>query len=267
MTRVAIHGAAGRMGRHLIAACLDAPHLELTAALVRPGDDRIGTDAGTLAGREACGVSLTDTARADEFDVAVDFSQPDGALDLLEVCRAAGTPMVIGTTGFSAAQRARVGGAAQEIPLVLAPNTGIGVNVVIGLVEQAARALGEEFDVEVLEAHHRHKVDAPSGTALRLGEAAARALGRDLASCGVYSREGHTGARQPGTIGFATVRAGEIVGEHTVLFAGSGERVEITHRAASRGVFASGAMRAAAWIVAQPAGLYDMQDVLGLAAA
>ena len=265
MTRVAIHGAAGRMGRNLVAACLDDPALELTAALVRPGGDAVGTDAGALAGRPAVGVEVSDRVDPGAFDVAVDFTRPEASLALVEACRDAGRPLVIGTTGFSAEQRAAMGAAAREVAVVLAPNTGIGVNVAFGLVASAARALGDDYDVEVIEAHHRHKVDAPSGTALRLGEAAARALGRDLGECGVYARHGHTGERAPGTIGFSTVRGGEIVGEHTVLFAGSGERIEITHRAASREVFARGAMRAAAWLAGRDPGLYDMQDVLGLA--
>lgn len=264
MTRVAIHGAAGRMGRNLVAACLDDPALELTAALVRTGDDSVGADAGSLASRAAVGVTVTETADPAGFDVAVDFTRPDAALAILEICRGAGRPLVIGTTGFTPEQRATIGAAARDVPVVIAPNTGIGVNVAFGLVAAAARALGDDYDVEVIEAHHRHKVDAPSGTALRLGEAAARALGHDLERCGVFARHGHTGAREHGTIGFSTVRGGEIVGEHTVLFAGSGERIEITHRAASRAVFAQGAMRAAAWIAGRAPGLYDMQDVLGL---
>lgn len=264
MTRVAINGAAGRMGRNLVAACLDDPALELAAALVRPGHAALGGDAGELAGVQAAGVAITAEADPSTFDVAVDFTRPEGTLALLALCRDAGRPVVIGTTGFDPEQRARIGAAAQDVAVVLAPNTGIGVNVVFGLVGQAARALGDDYDVEVIEAHHRHKVDAPSGTALRLGEAAAQALGRDLDRCGVFARQGHTGERAAGTIGFSAVRGGEIVGEHTVLFAGAGERVEITHRAASRTVFAQGAMRAAAWIAERAPGLYDMQDVLGL---
>lgn len=265
MTRVAIHGAAGRMGRNLVAACLDDPELELAAALVRTGDDAMGTDAGLLAGRAPVEVPATDRADPAAFDVAVDFTRPQATLALVETCRQAGRPVVIGTTGFSPDERATIGAAGRDIPVVVAPNTGIGVNVAFGLVAAAARALGDDYDVEIIEAHHRHKTDAPSGTALRLGEVAAGALGHDLERCGVYARHGHTGEREPGTIGFSTVRGGEIVGEHTVLFAGSGERIEITHRAASRSVFAQGAMRAARWLVRQPPGLYDMQDVLGLA--
>jgi len=265
MIRVAINGAAGRMGRNLLAATLDDPALELAAALAPPDHDAIGVDAGTLAGREPCGVALTAGPDATQFDVAVDFSRPEGTLALIETCSRHGAPVVIGTTGFSPEQRATIGAAAREIPIVLAPNTGVGVNLVFGLVATAARALGDDYDAEVLEAHHRHKVDAPSGTALRLGEVAAEARGHALGDCAVYSREGHTGERERGSIGFATVRGGDIVGEHTVLFAGDGERIEITHRAASRMVFARGAMRAAGWIARQVPGLYDMQDVLGLA--
>ncbi|PSQ90392.1 MAG: 4-hydroxy-tetrahydrodipicolinate reductase [Proteobacteria bacterium SW_6_67_9] len=264
MTRVAIQGASGRMGRNLVAACLDQPNLECSAAIVPATDSQCGHDAGIVAGRDPIGIPLSETIDAPTFDVAVDFSRPDGTLELAQACRHAGRPVVIGTTGFSPEQRAQLGSLARDIPVVLAPNTGIGVNVVYGLVGQAARALQQDYDVEVIEAHHRHKVDAPSGTALRLGEAAAEARGQRFDDQAVLSREGHTGERETATIGFATVRGGEIVGEHTVLFAGEAERIEITHRAQSRSVFAQGAMRAAAWIADRTPGLYDMQDVLGL---
>jgi len=265
-TRVAIQGASGRMGRYLVAACLDHPQLQCTAAVV-PGDDAgHGADAGVLAGRGAIGVTAGPELEPSAFDVAVDFSRPDGTIELAERCHRVGKALVIGTTGFAPEQRARLGAIAESIPVVLAPNTGVGVNLVFGLVAQAAGALGPSYDAEIIEAHHRHKVDAPSGTALRLGEAVAEARGQSLEQEAVYARQGHTGTRETGTIGFATVRAGEVVGEHTVLFAGESERVEITHRAQSRSVFAEGAMRAAAWLVGQRPGLYDMQDVLGLRA-
>jgi len=264
MTRVAIQGASGRMGRNLVTACLDHPDLECSAAIVPASDPAVGSDAGVLAGHQAIGVTLSASVDTTAFDVAVDFSRPEGTLALAKTCHDAGRALVIGTTGFAAAQRAELGALARDIPIVLAPNTGIGVNVVFGLVEQGARAVGTDYDVEIVEAHHRHKVDAPSGTALRLGEAAAEARGQDFDANAVYTRHGHTGERERGTIGFATVRGGEIVGEHTVVLAGESERIEITHRAQSRSVFAQGAMRAAAWIVGQEPGLYDMQDVLEL---
>ncbi|MGD2056206.1 MAG: 4-hydroxy-tetrahydrodipicolinate reductase, partial [Gammaproteobacteria bacterium] len=199
-----------------------------------------------------------------DFDVLIDFTRPEVTLANLEVCHAAGRRMVIGTTGFSEPQRAQLAGAAGDMAMVLAPNMSVGVNLCLKLLDMAARVLGDSVDIEVIEAHHRHKVDAPSGTALRMGEVIAAALGRDLKTCAVYGREGHTGERDRKTIGFETIRAGDIIGDHTVLFAGSGERVEITHKASSRMTFANGAVRAAAWLMAQEPGLYDMQDVLGL---
>jgi 4-hydroxy-tetrahydrodipicolinate reductase len=266
MTRIAITGAAGRMGRTLIEACRQDGDLTLTVALEHPDSSLIGGDAGELAGLGRNGVRLgADLAAAvNDFDVLIDFTRPEATLANLEVCRAAGRRMVIGTTGFTAAQRERIGAAARDIAIVFAPNMSVGVNLCLKLLDLAARVLGDDVDVEVIEAHHRHKVDAPSGTALRMGEVVAAALGRDLGTCAVYGRKGHTGERVPGTIGFETIRAGDIVGEHTVLFAGSGERVEITHKATSRMTFARGAVRAAGWLTAHERGLYDMQDVLGL---
>lgn len=265
MTRVAVNGAAGRMGRNLLAACLDDPALELAAAFEHESHERLGSDTGVLIGRESIDLPLSTGVDPGRFDVVIDFTRPEATLALIDACRGSGAAVVVGTTGFSAEQRAIIGAAARELPIVLAPNMGVGVNLVFGLVDTAARALGDDdYDIEVIEAHHRHKVDAPSGTALRLGEVAAEALGRDLDDCAVFSRHGDTGERARGTIGFATVRGGDIVGEHTVLFAGPGERIEITHRAASRMVFARGAMRAARWLSQRPPGLYDMQDVLGL---
>ena len=266
MTRIAIAGAAGRMGRNLIQAVHDTEGLELAAALEHPDSTLLGSDAGDLVGFGRLGVALgADLAAVSgEFDVLIDFTRPEPTLANLAICRSAGRRMVIGTTGFSEAQKLEIAAAANDIGIVFAPNMSVGVNLCLKLLDMAARVLGDEVDIEVIEAHHRHKVDAPSGTALRMGEVVAAALGRDLASCAVYGREGHTGERDRRTIGFETIRAGDIVGDHTVLFAGTGERVEITHKASSRMTFANGAVRAAGWLMAQQAGLFDMQDVLGL---
>jgi 4-hydroxy-tetrahydrodipicolinate reductase len=266
MTRIAITGAAGRMGRSLIQACHEADGIELAAALEHPEHPLLGSDAGELAGIGKNGVMLSTDLEAvsGAFDVLIDFTRPEPTLANLGVCRRAARRMVIGTTGFSDAQKATIADAAHDIPVVFAPNMSAGVNLCLKLLDLAARVLGESVDIEVIEAHHRHKVDAPSGTALRMGEVVAAALGRDLRECAVYGREGHTGERARGTIGFETIRAGDIVGDHTVMFAGSGEIVEITHRATSRMTFANGAVRAAAWLADRPAGLFDMQDVLGL---
>lgn len=265
MTRIGIIGAAGRMGRNLIQATLDHAETELAAAVDRPGGP-LGTDAGELVGAGRTGVQLTDdlSAALECADVLIDFTLPDATTANLEACRAAGRAIVIGTTGLSEDQKAAVDAAVREIPVVMAPNFSAGVNLTLKLIEMAARALGDDFDVEVIEAHHRHKVDAPSGTAVRIGEVLAEALGRDLNTCAVYGREGRTGERDRKTIGFETIRGGDIVGEHTVMFAGVGERIEITHRASSRMTFANGAVRAAMWLKGRPPGLYDMRDVLGL---
>ena len=267
MRRIAVMGAAGRMGKTLVEAVQQrSPASGLTAAIVRPGSTLIGADAGELASLGRIGVSLSGNLEqvADEFDVLIDFTHPSVTLKNLEICRRAGKAMVIGTTGFSPEERQQLEAAAQEIPIVFAANYSVGVNLCLKLLDTAARVLGDDVDIEIIEAHHRHKVDAPSGTALRMGEVVANALGRDLQKVAVYGREGQTGARERETIGFATVRAGDVVGDHTVLFAADGERVEITHKASSRMTFAKGAVRAALWLQAQPAGLYDMQDVLGL---
>ncbi|MDX1609377.1 MAG: 4-hydroxy-tetrahydrodipicolinate reductase [Halofilum sp. (in: g-proteobacteria)] len=264
MTRVAINGAAGRMGRNLVRACLEDPALELAAAFEHGAHPALGRDAGELAGQDPAGVALGADLSAANFEVIVDFTRPEVTLELLEFCCAEGVAVVIGTTGFDDAQKGGLDTAAREIPIVFAPNMGVGVNLMFDLVASAARTLGGDYDIEVVEAHHRHKLDAPSGTALRLGEVAAAARGERLEDRAVYARQGRTGERETGTIGFATVRGGDIVGEHTVLFAGDGERIEITHRASSRRLFARGAMRAAAWIAGRPAGLYGMHDVLGL---
>lgn len=266
MTRVAIAGAAGRMGLSLIQACQMSEHVELGAATERPGGAAVGRDAGELAGLSAMGVPLVEDLAAvtDRFDVLIDFTSPEATLAHAETCRRAGKRMVIGTTGLSPDQRARLTEAARDIAIVFAPNMSVGVNLCFKLAEIAARVLGDEADIEIIEAHHRHKVDAPSGTAVRLGEIVAAALGRNLAECAVYGREGRTGERERKTIGFETIRAGDIVGDHTVLFAGEGERIEITHRASSRMTFAGGAVRAASWVMGHERGLFDMQDVLGL---
>ncbi|SHL09943.1 4-hydroxy-tetrahydrodipicolinate reductase [Phytopseudomonas punonensis] len=264
--RIAVTGAAGRMGKNLIEAIHQADGTTLGAALARPESTLIGADAGELAGVGKLGVALGGNIESalDQFDVLIDFTHPSVTLENLQICRRAGKAMVIGTTGFSAAEKQLLVEAGKEIPIVFAANFSVGVNLCLKLLDTAARVLGDDVDIEVLEAHHRHKVDAPSGTALRMGEVVANALGRDLEKVAVYGREGQTGARARETIGFATVRAGDVVGDHTVLFAADGERVEITHKASSRMTFAKGAVRAASWLRERPAGLYDMQDVLGL---
>jgi 4-hydroxy-tetrahydrodipicolinate reductase len=254
------------MGRALIEAVVADPAATLIGAVECPGSPAAGSDAGGLAGIGHLGVAVVDDLAAldVDFDVLVEFTTPEATLGHLVRCRQLGRRMVIGTTGLSAPQRAEVEAAAEGIGIVMAPNMSVGVNLCFKLAETAARVLGGEFDVEILEAHHRHKVDAPSGTALRLGEVVASALGRELADCALYGREGRVGERSPSTIGFATVRGGDIVGDHTVLFAGLGERVELTHRASSRMTFARGAVRAAHWVAGRRSGLYDMLDVLGL---
>lgn len=266
MIRVAVTGAAGRMGKTLVQAIHDADDLELGAAFERTGLSLIGADAGELAGVGRLGVPIRDdlAVASDAFDVIIDFSIPEATLACVRACRAARRPMVIGTTGFDAAGLADIRAAADEIPLMMAPNMSVGVNVAFKLIELAATVLGDEVDVEVIEAHHRDKVDAPSGTALRMGEILADALGRDLATDAVYGRQGITGPRSRRSIGFETIRGGDIVGEHTVLFAGSGERIEITHRAQSRMNFAQGALRGVRYVHGRDPGLFDMQDVLGL---
>jgi 4-hydroxy-tetrahydrodipicolinate reductase len=252
------------MGRTLIEAVTNTAGVGLGAATERADSSLIGTDAGELAGVGRNGVSIADSlgSVADAFDVVIDFTAPTATLSHLAVCRSA--RMVIGTTGFSDGQKQELQQAAEEIGIVFAPNMSVGVNLTFKLLDITARVLGDEVDIEVIEAHHRHKVDAPSGTALRMGEVVADALGRDLKECAVYGRQGVTGERNRKTIGFETIRAGDIVGEHTVMFAGLGERVEITHKASSRMTFAAGAIRAAGWIMKRDKGLYDMQDVLGL---
>jgi len=263
--RIAIAGAGGRMGRALLEGVAQAEDLALHAALEHGSSAALGKDAGELVGA-ICGVKISaDVASALKgADALIDFTRPEGTLHHLEVCRKFGVNMVVGTTGLNAQQKAQLGAAAQDIGIVFAPNMSVGVNLVFKLLETASRVLSHGYDIEIIEAHHRHKVDAPSGTALGMAEVVARTLGRDLAQCAVYGREGVTGERDPSTIGFATVRGGDIVGDHTVLYAGTGERIEITHKASSRATFALGALRAARFLKEHPAGLYDMQDVLGL---
>jgi 4-hydroxy-tetrahydrodipicolinate reductase len=271
MLTVAIAGAGGRMGRMLIESVLASAHFRLTGALDAPGSPALGHDAGAFAGRDT-GVQVTaDLAEGlSGAAVLIDFTRPEGTLAHLAACRAQGVRAVVGTTGFTAEQKASIEAHAQQVATVFAANMSVGVNVMLQLLATAARTLGEGYDIEVVEAHHRHKVDAPSGTALAMGEVLAAARGIDLDRQGVFSRHGHTGERPPGSIGFATVRGGDIVGEHTVIFAGTGERIEIAHKSSSRANYADGSLRAARFLAALPPGqigLYGMDAVLGLAAA
>ena len=263
--KIAVAGATGRMGRTLIEALLAAGDLQLFAALDVAGAPGVGRDAGDFIGR-ATGVSVgvdVDSALRGA-DVLIDFTRPQGTLAHHEACRRLGVKAVVGTTGFDAAGKLAIEAAARDTALVFAPNMSVGVNVTLKLLEVAAGALGAGYDVEIVEAHHRHKVDAPSGTALRMGEVVARALGRDHDAVAVHGREGHTGERRDDTIGYAVVRGGDLVGDHTVMFLGEGERVEIAHRAGSRMTYAQGALRACRFLAGKASGLYDMQDVLGL---
>jgi len=263
--KVAIAGSTGRMGRTLVETVLHAQDAELAAALEQRGNPNIGRDAGELAG-EACGVRISDAVREalSRCDVLIDFTRPEGTLHHLAICRELNVRLVIGTTGFSDEQKRTISDAAREIGIAMAPNFSVGVNVTFKLLQIAAGALKEDFDVEIFEVHHRHKVDAPSGTALRMGEIVAAALGRDLKSDAVYGREGVTGERKKETIGFAAMRGGDAVGDHTVMFLGTGERIELTHRSGSRATYAQGALRAARFLMGRRTGFYDMQDVLGL---
>lgn len=266
-TRIAVLGATGRMGRAVIQALSETRQpVVLGAAFERSGHALIGQDAAVQAGLPPSGVLIADdlAAHAADFDVVIDFTRPEGTLAALAVCRAHGKGMVIGTTGFTPEQKQQLADAAQQIPLCIAANFSVGVNVCLNLLEQAARVLAADSDIEIVEAHHKHKVDAPSGTALAMGEAVARGAGIDLATHAIYARQGHTGAREAGKIGFATVRGGDVVGDHTVMFLGEGERVEITHKASSRQNFARGAVRAAGWLGGKAAGTYSMREVLGL---
>lgn len=265
-TRIAIIGANGRMGKILIEAATLNPEAQLAAAIERPESSLVGADAGELAGIGKKGVAVVGslTEVVEQFDVLIDFTAPASTLANARLCAEHGKGMVIGTTGFSPDEKEQLLTYQEQIPLCIAANFSTGVNVCLQLLATAARALGDDYDVEIVEAHHRHKVDAPSGTALRMGEVVADSLGRDLNKVAVYGREGQTGARDRDTIGFATVRGGDVVGDHSVMFMADGERVEITHKASSRMSFARGAVRAAVWLQQQPAGLFDMQDVLNL---
>ncbi len=263
--RIAIAGASGRMGQMLMEAVSASDDCVLTGALDIPSSPAIGLDATAFAGRTSGVLIQSDiTSGLEHSGVLIDFTRPEGTLAHLAACRALGVKLVIGTTGFSDAQKAEIAAAAKDISIVMAPNMSVGVNVTLKLLDMAARALATGYDIEVIEAHHRHKVDAPSGTALKMGEVIASALGRDLKDCAVYAREGVTGERDPSSIGFATIRGGDIVGDHTVLFAGTGERIEITHKSSSRATYAQGSLRAARFLATQPTGLFDMFDVLGL---
>ncbi len=266
MTRVAITGAAGRMGKNLLQAVVDRDDVTLTVAVVNPASSLLGADVGELIGAGKLGVHAVGSLAEvlDQFDVLIDFTTVELSLKNLALCRNAGKQVVIGTTGFSDEHKQAITDAAADTAVVFAPNMSVGVNVCFKILETVAKTLGDDYDIEIIETHHRHKVDAPSGTALRLGEVVADALDRDLATCAVYGREGQTGARPRHEIGFETIRAGDVVGDHTVLFATEGERVEITHKASSRMTFAKGAVRAAAWLAGRQTGLFDMQDVLDL---
>ncbi|MFM1991723.1 MAG: 4-hydroxy-tetrahydrodipicolinate reductase [Pseudomonadota bacterium] len=263
--RVAIAGASGRMGRMLVETVLDAPDATLVGALDVAGSPGIGRDAGESIGRTT-GVPVTADfgVALERADVLIDFTRPEGTRLHLRECAARGVRMVIGTTGFDEAGRREIAAAAERVGIVFAPNMSVGVNVTFRLLEVAAKLLSEGYDIEVIEAHHRHKVDAPSGTALGMGRAIAGALGKDLDAVATWARHGVTGEREAGTIGFSVVRGGDIVGDHTVLFAGTGERIEITHRSSSRATYAQGSLRACRFLAQRGAGLYDMQDVLGL---
>ena len=263
--RFALVGSTGRMGRTLIEAVLKAEDAELVAAIDQAGSPFIGKDAGELIG-SPCGVAVSTDLEAGlaKADCLIDFTRPEGTLVHLELCRKHKVSLVIGTTGFTAEGKKQIEAASKEIPIVFAPNMAVGVNAVFKLLDVAARILNEGYDVEVIEAHHRHKVDAPSGTALRMGEVVAAALGRTLEEDAIYGREGHTGERPASQIGVSTIRGGDIVGDHTVLFAGTGERIEITHKSASRMSYALGSLKAARFMRGKASGLFDMQDVLGL---
>ena len=263
--KIAIVGASGRMGRMIIESTLKDGEATLVSAIDQAGISAIGKDAGEMVGMP-CGVPVTTDVEAGIAlaDCLIDFTRPEGTLEHLAICRRHKVAIVIGTTGFDDKGKQAIADAAREIPVVFAPNMSVGVNVVFKLLDTASRILAEGYDIEIVEAHHKHKIDAPSGTALRMGEVVAQALGRNLAECAVYGREGVTGERNPSTIGFATVRGGDIVGDHTVMYCGTGERVEISHKAGSRMPYALGSLRAARFLADKKSGLFDMQDVLGL---
>ena len=263
--RIAIAGASGRMGQMLIEAVRASDDWVLTGALDAPSSPALGADAAAFLGPQS-GVAITADLAVGlaNANVLIDFTRPEGTLAHLRVCRALGVNVVIGTTGFTDLQKVEIAAAAKDIAIVMAPNMSVGVNVTLKLLEMAAKALSTGYDIEIIEAHHRHKVDAPSGTALKMGEVIADALGRNLKDCAVYAREGVTGERDPSSIGFATIRGGDIVGDHTVLFAGTGERIEISHKSSSRVTYAQGSLRAARFLRGQKTGLFDMFDVLNL---
>ena len=263
--KIAVAGASGRMGRMLVDAIAAAPDARLAGALDREGSASLGQDAGAFGG-QLTGVAITADLAAGlaDADILIDFTRPEGTLAHLAYCAEHGIKLIIGTTGFDDAGKAAIKAAAEKTAIMFAPNMSVGVNVTLKLLELAAKSLSEGYDIEIIEAHHRHKVDAPSGTALKMGEVVAEALGRDLKQCAVYGREGVTGERDPSTIGFATIRGGDIIGDHTVLFAGTGERIEISHKSSSRASYASGSLRAARFLADKATGLYDMQDVLAL---
>jgi 4-hydroxy-tetrahydrodipicolinate reductase len=262
---VAVAGASGRMGHMLIEAISQSDDCRLSGALDLPGSAAVGSDASAFLGK-ASGVLVTADFKAglQNSHYLIDFTRPEGTLAHLKVCQALGVKAVIGTTGFSDAEKAEIKAISKDIAIVMAPNMSVGVNVTLKLLEMAAKAMATGYDIEIIEAHHRHKVDAPSGTALKMGEVIADALGRDLKECAVYAREGVTGERDPSSIGFATIRGGDIVGDHTVLFAGTGERIEITHKSSSRATYAQGSLRAVRFLAGQKTGLFDMFDVLSL---
>ncbi len=262
---IAVAGASGRMGQMLIEAIRLSHDCMLTGALDVAASPAVGNDASAFLG-QASGVLIDADIHKGlkNASVLIDFTRPEGTMAHLAACRKLGVKLVIGTTGFSEAQKAEIAAAAKEIAIVMAPNMSVGVNVTLKLLDLAAKALATGYDIEIIEAHHRHKVDAPSGTALKMGEVVAAALGRDLKDCAVYARQGVSGERDPSSIGFASIRGGDIVGDHTVLFAGTGERIEITHKSSSRATYAQGSLRAARFLDSKTSGLFDMFDVLGL---
>ncbi len=264
MINIAVIGAGGRMGGAIIRAIQSDAAVSLSCALERPESDALGQDAGVLAGTGALGITVVDNPQEQEFDIMIDFSTPASTLLNIEFCKNAGRAIVIGTTGMNDEVLEKMREASEQIPVMFSANYSVGVNLTAKLLEMAAAVIGNDTDIEIIEAHHKHKVDAPSGTALLLGNAIAGQLGKDLSRDGVFCREGIIGEREPGSIGFSTIRGGDIAGEHTVMFIGESERIEITHRATDRKIFANGAVRAAKWLSNQSAGLYDMNDVLGL---
>tara|TARA_B100000029_G_scaffold516292_1_gene628465 strand:+ start:2336 stop:3136 length:801 start_codon:yes stop_codon:yes gene_type:complete len=264
MTSVAIAGAAGRMGRSILKAVSEDARLQITHAYEQIEHPLLGAEVGSLTGISSPGLYLSDSIEDGDFDVLIDFTSPSSTMSNLEFCHAKNRNIVIGTTGLDTEQKVKIKNLSEDIAIVLAPNMSIGVNLILKLIELACRTLGDSVDIEILEAHHRHKIDAPSGTAIKMGEVVANTLERNLKTDGVYSRHGQVGERQEKSIGFSTIRAADIVGEHSIWFAGLGERVEISHKATSRDIYAQGATRAALWLASQSNGLYDMQDVLGL---